>query len=380
MTKKKFFVGIICLMFAAMIPMAAKAFSTKAGNAVYVAGNETISGNLFAAGQTITVEGRVTGDVICAGQVININGVIEGDVICAGETININGQVNGNVRVAGSSININGKIARNAMFFGANIYLGDSSSVGWDVFMAGASGEFRGKIGRGLQGNGASMVISGEIKNDVLLNIDSSSKSNIFITQGAKIGGNLNYTAGKEAVIADNAIISGEVIYNLPKTKIFRKPVSFVNFWIWGTIYSIFAAIIIGLVLVTLLTDKIKKITEVMTNKIGQSIGWGAIIMFLTPIAVVLLFMTVIGIPLGLIVIGIWAMTLFISKIIAGIAIGQISFAKIWPKNKMSLIWPMAAGIIVSWLIFSIPIFGWMLALVAMWWGLGGLWIQYKKA
>ncbi len=380
MTKKKFFVGIICLVFAAMIPVAAKAFSSKTGNAVYVSGSETVNGNFFAAGQTITVDGRVTGDVICAGQVININGVVEGDIIGGGQTININGQVNGSVRVAGSSININGKIARNAMLFGSNIYLGDESSVGWDVFMAGATGAIRGKIGRGLKGNAASMVISGEIKNDVFLQLDKSSKSTLIIGQGARIGGNLNYTAGKEAEIADKAIISGEVIYNVPEAKTFKKPASWMKFWIWGMIYSIFAAIVIGLVLVTLWKDRIKNLTDGMTNKVGRSIGWGAIIMFLTPVAVVLLFMTVIGIPLGLILIGIWIIALFISKVIAGIAIGQIVFAKIWPKKKFSLIWPMVAGIVVSWIIFSIPVIGWMLSLVAVWWGLGSLCIQCKKA
>lgn len=379
MIKKKFFLGFVCLLAAAMIPMATKAFSTKTGTSVYVAENETINGNLFAGGQTITIEGKVTGDVICGGQVININGIVEGDVICGGETININGTVNGNVRVAGSSINVNGKIARNAMLFGSSVYLGSSSSVGWDVFMAGATGEIRGDIGRGLKGAAASVVISGEIGDDVSLELDRSDKNTLTLEQGAKIGGNLDYTAGKEASIDANAKVTGSVVYN-PKTKFVKKPASLMRFWLWGSIYSILAAIAIGLALVLLMKDKVKKITDRMISRIGSSIGMGAIIMFLTPIAFILLLMTIIGIPLGFILLGILIISFCIGRILAAIAIGRIWFSKFLPKKKVSLIWPMISGIILSWIIFSIPFLGWMFSLAAMWWGLGGLWMQCKKS
>jgi len=53
---------------------------------------------------------------------------------------------------------------------------------------------------------------------------------------------------------------------------------------------------------------------------------------------------------------------------------------KIWHKKKDSLIWAMIVGVVIMWFIFCIPIIGWILALVAIWWGLGGIWLHFKNA
>ena len=123
-----------------------------------------------------------------------------------------------------------------------------------------------------------------------------------------------------------------------------------------------------------------------MLNKAGASIGWGAVVMLLTPIIAILLLITVIGIPLAAILIGLWFIALLISKVLVGITIGRLLLRKNKePENKKeekknSLMLPMVIGITLSWLIFSAPVIGWLLSLVALWWGLGGIWLQFRKA
>ena len=376
MTKTRLLL-IICFAFLLIIPISAKAFAVKTGDSIYIAKDQTIEGNLYAAGANITVDGAITGDVICAGQTININGIVEGDVICAGQSVNIDGAVNGSVRVAGNSININGQVAHNAMVFGAAINLGTEASVGWDMLIGAATGEIRGKVGRDLYGGVASATIAGEIGKDVRLKIDNqkSDKSGLTIIDGATIGGNIIYTDKAEASIAKNVVIAGEITHNLPKV---RKDKTITS-WGWGRLYSIFSALVIGLVLISLWHKQIKKLTDKMLNKVGPSIGWGVIVMFLTPIIAILLLITLIGIPLAFILIGVWLIALCVSKILVGILVGRNIAAKIWSKQKDSLIFAMVIGIIITWIIFSIPVIGWLFCLVAMWWGLGGIWMYFKK-
>ncbi len=379
----------VCFILFLALPLTAKAFAVKADNSVYVGQDQIIEGNLYAVGNTITVDGTVAGDVICAGQTININGTIEGDVICAGQTLNIIGQVNGSVRVAGNSININGLVARNVMAFGASINIGKDATIGWDMLIAGANGEIRGKIGNDLYGGAANVVIAGEIGKDVRLKLDERVRSekkglsfekteSLTITKEAIIGGNVVYTAGNEGSISEEATISGEITHNLPKAKLAKRKI--VTSWAWGKIYSIFSALVIGLVLVSLWREQIIKLTDKMLKKIKASIGWGIVTMFLTPIIAILLIITIIGIPLAAILIGIWLIALFLSKIIVGILIGRSVLEKLSRKKKESLIWAMIIGIVLSWILFSIPFVGWMLYLVAIWWGLGGIWLYFRKA
>ena len=381
MTKTRLLL-IICFAFLLIIPISAKAFAVKTGDSIYIAKDQTIEGNLYAAGASITVDGAVTGDVICAGQTVNINGIVEGDVICAGQSVNIDGVVNGSVRVAGNSININGQVAHNAMVFGAAVNLGAEAVVGWDMLIGAATGEIRGKVGRDLYGGAASATIAGEIGKDVRLKIDNqkTDKSGLTIIDGATIGGNIIYTDKVEASIASNVVVAGEITHNLPKV---RKGKTITS-WAWGRLYSIFSALVVGLVLISLWHKQIKKLTDNMLDKVGISIGWGVIVMFLTPIIAILLLITLIGIPLAFILIGVWLIALFISKILVGILIGRSLLDKLGnkkqdSKQKDSLIFAMVIGIIIAWIIFSIPVVGWLICLVAMWWGLGGIWLYFKK-
>ncbi|MFH1822440.1 MAG: hypothetical protein ABH830_01950 [Patescibacteria group bacterium] len=384
---KKTRIIVICsLLIFFIFPISVLAFSVKAENSVYIGQDEIIEGNLYAVGSNIIVDGTVKGDIFCAGQTININGQVDGDVICAGQSININGEIGGSVRTAGNSININSQIARNVQAFGASIILGKDASVGWDMLMAGATGEIRGNVNGDLHGAAANVTIAGEIGKNVRLLLDEKVHKEIggkfetypiTITDEAKINGEVVYTAGNEGLISDKASITGGVTHNLPKLKDFKKAKSIG--WAWGKLYSIFAALVIGLVLVSIWRKQIKDLTDKMLDKSGTSIAWGIALMFLTPILAILLLVTIIGIPLSLLLLGTWIIFLVIAKILVGIMIGRAIIEKLWPKKKESLIWAMIIGIVLLYLILSIPYIGWLLTLIVLWWGLGGIWQYYYK-
>jgi cytoskeletal protein CcmA (bactofilin family) len=375
--KKAIFVFSLLLF----VPLIASAYEAKTGNSVYIAKDQVVEGNLYAAGSSITVEGKVTGDVICAGQSITINGIVDGDVICAGQSIIVNGSIGGSLRSAGSAININGKVARNAYTFGANVNLGDKGEIGWDLMVGAATTEIRGKIGRTLHGGVAAADISGKIAKYVSLRVDNNQKADtpsLKIEDGAVIGGDLNYISLSEAQISDKAQIKGKVNYSLPKA----KPAADKNAaagWMWGQIFTIFSAIALGIIFVSLWPEGIKKMTDKMLEKSGASIGWGVLLFFISPLIFIALLITIIGIPLAFLFLGVYIIALALTKIFVGILIGRSLIERFWQAKKDSLMWAMIIGIVVTWIVYSIPVLGWALSLVAVWWGLGGIWLMLKK-
>jgi hypothetical protein len=99
----------------------------------------------------------------------------------------------------------------------------------------------------------------------------------------------------------------------------------------------------------------------------------GLIIMFVVPpIALILLF-TIIGIPLALIMIAWWIIATYVTKIFTAILVGKIIIKEISKKNDTKLIWSLIIGVIICWLLFAIPFVGWIASLIAVWFGLGGL-------
>lgn len=379
----------ICLTLCLLTPLAVLAFEVKTGNSVFVPSEQVIEGNLYAGASTLTIDGTINGDVICAAQSVTVNGKVAGDVICGAQTVIINGEIGGSVRAVGNTINLNGPIARNVQALGASISLGTGATVGWDMFLAGAIGEIRGKIGGDLHGGVASIIIAGEVNKNVRLRLDNNAKNPpkemifangdkpVTITETAVIGGDVIYSAREDAAIAEGASITGEITRNEPKAADKRD---FTIFKTWGKLISFFAALVVGLVLISLWRQPTKDLTERMLKRITPAIGWGAVIMFIGPIIVILLLITLIGIPLALIMFALWLIALYLSKILVGIVIGRSLIEKLWPKKKNSLIWAMLIGVAIVSLICWLPFIGWILCLIALWWGLGGIWLHFKKA
>ncbi|MDO8667475.1 MAG: polymer-forming cytoskeletal protein [bacterium] len=363
-----------------LMPLTASAYAIKKGDSVYVPKEETIEGNLYAVGSNLTIEGKVTGDIICAGQSINISGEVAGDIICAGQSINISGQIGGNLRLIGNSINFSGQTARNAMLFGGAIVAAASSSIGWDALIAGNALESRGEIGRDLHGYLGKAVLAGKIGQNVKLNFGPKNANQPILTVGgaAQINGNLNYTAEKNATIESGAIIKGQTTHNLPI--ISAKKSNFINLsWWWGNLFAVFSALIVGLVLISFWREPIIKITALMLSRVNASLGWGVLALLLTPIMAIILLITIIGIPLSLILTAAWLIAIYLSKILVGILVGRGVLNNLLPNRKDSLILAMVIGIVIIYLIFSLPFIGPIISLFAILWGLGGIMLALKK-
>jgi len=357
-------------------PISVQAFELRTENIVTINKDEVIEGNLYTTASSLIIDGEIEGDVFCIAGSITINGDVSGDVICAGNTIDINGFIEGSVRVIGNSITINNSIDKNLQAIGLSINLEKEAEVGWDMFVAGEYAEVAGFVGGDLHGGIANILISGEVKKDIKLQLDNRKEKGVLnITSDALIGGNVFYTAGTKGTISEEAIIDGEI-----KHSFYKKEKADSNFWLFfGGLVSVFAALVVGLVLISIARKPIKKIISIIKNEVGPSFGFGSVAFFLTPIIVVLLIITIIGLPLAVILILLWAILLYLSKIIFGIFIGDYILKKYLKKKSKSLIWSMILGVVVLWFFSDLPFIGWIFCLMSILWGLGGILIFIKK-
>jgi cytoskeletal protein CcmA (bactofilin family) len=366
---KKFFKFSLFFLLCLAPFTVARAASTKTGNSVYVSKSEIINGNLFAAGQTVTVDGTVSGDLITAAQTINVNGQIGGDIIGVAQNIIINGNVGGNIRIAGSSLTINGSAARNVDAAGANIVLGPNSRIGWDVDIAGETAEVRGTIDGGVNAQVGQAVIAGKIGKDLNLAL-TNANHNLTVTSDAIINGDLNYTSRTIAAVDAQASIAGKIRQAAPVD----QSTGWFILWVWKELFIIFATMVVGLVLIFIT----KNITQqILTNLSAAPLRVflpGLIILFvLPPIALVLLF-TIIGIPLSLLIITIWLIASYVAQIFTAILVGKLLLKYLIKNNNFSLLGPLVLGVTVCWLLFTLPWVGWIISLLAAGFGLGGIW------
>ncbi len=370
-----------CFLIA--LPFSVYAVEKTAGQSIYVGADEIIEGNFIRAGNTIDVNGSVNGDVIVAGNIININGPVAGDVMAAGNTIKISGPVGGSIRVLGSTVIIDNEVERSVWAAGSSVSLDSDSKVGWDVYIAGAALEIKGPIGRNVWAGGASLIIDSKIEGNVNADIDESGQ--IVLYPQAKIGGELKYKAARadQLVLKEGAQVAGETIYKVAvgeklKSSVFQK--FFNKTYSFFTIISLFTLIILGLVAISLVPKKVLEVREEMIKHPGPSIGWGVVYLLLTPVLLVVLLVTIIGIPLALIIFPFYIISLYFAKVLAGFVIGLLIVDQLAKdkKYKGSLFWPLLLGLVIIIIVTSLPIIGWLIKLGLICWALGAI-IKVKR-
>lgn len=390
MSKTRLVLLIVTVLGGLGIGFSAQAMMVENKDVVQIQADQVVASSLATTGSSITIDGKVQGDVFCAGQSIIINGFVDGDVFCAGQSITINGEVRGNVRVIGNTLTINGKVARNVMVAGSNIVLGSKAEVGWDMMMAGATASIQGTVKRDLEGVGSNLTLDGHVRRNVYFMSgdaqqgnkegDAKAESTIHINKQAVIDGNFGYKARQEAQIEDGATIKGSTNHYMFMAREGRDRSAAAG-GVWWMVIKIFSALLVGLILVSWLKKPVTEVTNKMFTQPLITIGTGLLLLIVTPVIAVILMITLIGFPLGLIILGVWLMMLYFANVLVAIAVGQ-KINQYWNKKlesgRHTLVHSMIIGVIVLYLIFSIPIIGGLACFISMLFGLGYIW-QYGR-
>lgn len=378
--KKIFFSLVLPVIFLGFFSSGVRAFEMRNGNSVLVSKDEVIDGSLFVTGSSLLIEGTVKGDLFCAGQSVTVSGVIDGDVLCAGQSVKVAGVISGNVRIAGQAVDFNGRAERNGMMFGQNIEMGRTASVTGELVLGGQKVDVFGTVGRDLYGGAENLTLNGRVMRNVSFEVDDLS-----FGKEASVGGNVNYTSTKDASIANRDQVSG-TISRTPRVEregafSFRRPETFTQpIRNGGRAASLLSLLLVGILMVVLLPTRVKSVVSIMQTRTGSSFGWGLGILILTPFLVLMLILTLVGIPLAILLFILWLILIFISQIFVGIVVGQRLLEAFWKDKKELLLWEVVIGIVVTWFILGLPVIGWLLGFLAVVWGVGGIFLSFRPA
>lgn len=360
-------VAISTLLFASGVD----ASSFGAGNNPTVNKGDVLDSSLYVAGENITVQGTVKGDVYCAGQNIEISGTVEGDVLCAGQNLKIDGKVNGNVRVAGQVVSVSAVIGQSATVFGQSVTMANSSDVAYDATIFASSISLSGKIGRDVVGGASSVYVTGNVGRDADLGAE-------VLTLGANsnIGGNLVYTSKSQVVSDTTAHVGGVIEHKFPeeskKANVAKSMPSYGDM-IAGAMFGMLAILAIGALLMWIAPGVFKNAANNLQQQPIQTFGWGFVAMVCIPVAMIVLIITIIGIPLAFMLCAacfIWAM---VSHAIASYALGGWMSKKLNWSAKVNEFLTFALGLLTLSIVSIIPIIGMIVSMIAWICGFGAI-------
>jgi len=363
-------VGIIFVAVLASVGVA-NAQSFKAGDNVGLAAGETLDSALFVGGSNVNIAGTVNGDVYCGGQTVTISGTVNGDVICAGQTISVSGTVNGNARLIGSTVNLSGTVSGSATVGGQNFTIDTTGSIGRDLLGGGNAITINGKVARDVTMGAQNLTINGSVGRDIngavdVLNVGST----------GSVVGNVEYTSKNELSVATGGKVTGTVTRTEPKAdqRYSMRPEAAVGIAIASALFAFIGALVFALVF-ALMFPKILENAAVSTKKLpGKTILHGLVAWIVAPVVIVILFMTIIGIPLALFALVVWILIMMISSLFSGYALGKLILNK---SNNPVLIMLVGAGIIG--VLMLIPFVDFFVFIAAGMFGTGAVVMQARK-
>jgi hypothetical protein len=365
-----FVVFSIATLLVMFLATAAWAADLRQSDTVVIAGGDVVNDDLYVATTLLVINGTVNGDVLWAGDTINVNGKVNGSIFAIGKTINIDGEVTKSVRTAGINVNIRGKIGGDLMVAGSTIEINKAAAVGRDLVFAAQNISVDSLIEKGIRGNGTHVELNGDVGSNVEITADS-----LNIGPAAKIQGDLIYTSKNEANIQNGANITGTTTQKAPET----SKTSWPPLGVWGSILCFLMALVTGIVLIAIAPKRAKSVVSAIRHKPLPTLGWGALLFFATPIAVVIACITIIGIPIGLTGLVLYGIALYISQVVAGLFIGSwIVGRSSKTESRGLMIGALTIGLVILGLVNLIPFIGFPIFLVTAIFGIGSIFVSEK--
>ena len=348
-------VVLILLSVLISVPLLISAAESKAEELYALQRSEAVSDDLYAAGGTVTVAGTVEGDLVAAGGDITISGRVMQDAIVAGGTISFLGTVGDDLRAAGGRIQITGTVGGDAVIAGGQVYAVAGSSVGGDMITAAGrvimDAEVRGRV-KIIAGE---VTINGPVTGDIDITADR-----IVIGEKALVSGNVTYTSPRQAAIHNGAIIKGKTSYE----KIEEPPhrvalMAVMATWIIARYLMLLTAALIAVLVFKRLSQGV---VEGAITRFGGELLTGFVVLIVVPAAVLISFITVIGVPVGIVGLFLYGLLYVLSSVFAGLVIGSLLQKVLFKQSAPQANWKAALlGVTAAGLI---PLVGWLFKLV----------------
>lgn len=348
----------------------AEAIEIRSDENISVNAGEIVDDTFVAFGRTVRIDGEVTGDLIVFAQSIEINGAVLGDIYAFGRTIEADGRVGGGFGGFGQVIRIGDSIGQSVYGFGQSIRSSRDATIEGDLFAFGENISVGGSIGRNVTVFGSTLTISGEVKRDVTFGGQLAT-----VQSSASIGGNLDVGLPDEENLSVHsaATIAGETIVDFPRPdQEEEEEDGMLSVWniAWTALWLV-TAFLSGLLLLWAL-PALRRVPLDNLNGILTSAGLGFVLVTATPVLAVVLAVTLIGLPAGLVIAAVWALSLYVSKIVVAHFLGN---ALLRPKQRdvRSMLLPLLAGLVLVLVAVSLPYVGWVINLLLVIIGLGAM-------
>jgi len=312
--------------------------SQSSGAVVRIDENETVDGTLDATAGAVVVAGTVDGDVSAtAGSVlVTDSGRVTGDLNATAGSVLLEGTIDGDVTVASAALELRA-----------------GSTVGGGLDAGVADGRLAGSIGGDAAVDATTLGVAPTATIDGSMTYRSEDAT---IADGATIAGGA--TADDDLDVASPGGFGGDDadLQTLPP-------------WV-GAVYSWLSSLLLGAILLLATPNFSRRLAEVGTTQPLRSGGVGLLTLVGTPVALLILFVTLVGIPLSFVGFLVFGAVVLAATVYGAVVLGTWLLSLGDYRNRWAA---LVVGVAAVALVRQIPVVGGLFRFFVLLLGLGAL-------
>lgn len=408
--------GSVALLVAVAVAPSAAAVEPRTGDDLTVDSGETVDDDLYVAADTLTIEGTVEGDLVVAAREVRVEGTVEGDLMVAAQTVTISGEVTDDVRAAVAELVVEdgGEVGDDTIVLGYALEAQEGSTIGGDVVVTGRQGLFDGEIAARLWGAADGIEIGGTVGGNVDVAVGGDGggfvvvppqgvrvdgvDGGLTITGTAVIDGDVRYEAPVRADIADDAQITGDVIFEEVEAAADEDDdgaLDEVLDRVGDALRTFATLVVVGFLLLWLMPRATGGASDTVRRRPWVALGWGALffpavavafglILFVTVVLAILLGLVTLGglagfvVALGVLLAFVLALltavaVALLAPIVVSFLVGRLILRRPWPDDLGGRTLALVVGVAIYAALQALPFVGWLVALVVTLVGLGAI-------
>jgi len=302
---------------------------------------------LALAGNAAAEEGSFSQSIWIGGSV-EISQAVDGPVHAAGGTVIVNAPVNGNVRMAGGTVEV-----------------GPAATIAGDTALAGGSITVDGSIKGNLRAAGGQVRINGPVAGDTAI-----AAGTLELGPAARIDGKLVFR-GQDLRRDPAAQVTGGV--EQKQGRVFRHERTaaerFAHGWLWTAGLMMLAALIAAA-----LPVESRRMAQELRERPWITPLLGFVALTSIPFLAVLLMLTIIGIPVGILAIIGYVALVLVGYVWIAVVVGGMLLDRVKPETAALTAWRAGAAVLAMLalgVLVRVPVVGHLVWLAAVALGVG---------
>ncbi len=409
-------IGVAC---GVLLASSVAATEFRGGQHVVVAADEVVRDDLYATGETVTVDGRVEGDLIVVAREVRLNGEVTGDLIVAGQAVVVDGPVGDDVRIAGMVLQLGpeGSVGDDVIAAGLSLETKAESLTRGSLFFSGFQASLAGDVEEALRGSMSGLEVRGGIGADSQVEVAGNPGAPSFlhfipapvalpavaggltVADTARIEGELEYTSTSEA--RGDGAASARLTRREPASKDEEAGTSS-----WqGRLFKWLGLFVLGLLFIWWIPGWLSERSGEIRDKPLALAGIGLLGVAVLPFAIVLALAVPIllanflgllklsGLAALVVVLGIagalgvvlvfWLTATYLAPLVVGLCTGRWALQRFTSGGAAGLALPLVAGLVALALLRLVPYLGGLVAFLVLLLGWGAvllwLWRRFRQ-